>query len=327
MAPSDSVSQLSQGPQFDAATQGKIAELLHAVDAAPTIRPDYLPPSVLWDFRDCAKDKRYGDIITKANKSQPKMQLALRNEDGTLVSANVYDNMRVFSDLLVHQLLEKFNMDGCLKTVKSVTKSVFKSLFFTEYRQAILALEAEEPLLRLCARHWKAETMISQAFLRRGGGGTESKHDGHSIISKPLSAVPVPSSIVLKPSSIVPVPSSVIPSPAIPMLRDVGDMAANGAPKRSLDLSPGPKSPSASHAQKRVKDNPPVLGLRTSSSLVPAGKRSYDIKISSNNLFHAANRRPTACRLVPMFVSHPEVTNDVTIRTCLTDFYLFYSVY
>ena len=251
------------------------------------------------------------------------MQLALRNEDGTLVSANVYDNVWVFSDLLVCQLLKKFNMDSCLKTVKSVTKSVFKSLFFTKYHQAILALKAEEPLLCLCARHWKAETMISQAFLQRGGGGTESKHDGHSIISKPLSAipvpssiilkpssiVPVPSSIVLKPSSIVPVPSSIIPSPAIPMLRDMGDMAANGTLKHSLDLSPGLKSPSASHSQKRVKDNPPVSGLRTTSSLVPAGKRSYDIKIFSNNLFHAANRRPTARQLVPMFVSHPEVTN------------------
>ena len=214
------------------------------------------------------------------------MQLALHNEDGTLVSANLYDNVRVFSDLLVRQLLEKFSVDGRLKAVKSVTKSVFKSLFFTEYRQAILALEAEEPLLRLCARHWKAETMISQAFLRRGGGGTESKQDGHSIIPKPSSVVPVPPSIVLKPSSIVPVPSSVVPkpssivpvpssivpSPATPMLCDVGNMATNGASKRSLDLSPGPKSPSASHAQKRTKDDPPVSGLRTSSSLVPAGK-------------------------------------------------------
>ena len=247
------------------------------------------------------------------------MQLALRNEDGTLVLANVYDNVRVYSDLLVRQLLEKFSMDHRLKAVKSVTKSIFKSLFYTEYRQAILALEAEENLLRLCARHWKAETMISQAFLRRGGGGTESKHDGHSIVSKPSSVVPsiipkpssivpsivpkpssvvpsivpkpssvvpVPSSIFLKPSSIIPVPSSIIPksssvvlapssvvpSPAIPMLWDMGDIAPNAASKRPLDLSPGPKSPSASHTQKRTKDDAIVSGLRTSSCLAPAGE-------------------------------------------------------
>ena len=221
------------------------------------------------------------------------MQLGLRNEDGTLVSANVYDNVRVYSDLLVCQLLEKFSMDDRLKAVKSVTKSIFKSLFYTEYRQAILALEAEEPLLRLCARHWKAETMISQAFLRRGGGGTESKHDGHpivpkpssvvpkpssvvpapsSIVPKPSTVIPVPSSIVPKSSSVVPVPSSVVPSPAIPMLWDVGDIAPNAASKRPLDLSPGPKSPSASHAQKRTKDDAIVPGLRASSSLAPAGE-------------------------------------------------------
>ena len=214
------------------------------------------------------------------------MQLGLRNEDGTLVSANVYNNVQVYSDLLIRQLLEKFSMDDCLKAVKSVTKSIFKSLFYTKYHQAILALEAEEPLLRLCARHWKAETMISQAFLQRGGGGTESKHDGHPIVPKPSSVVPKPSSVVPKPSTVIPVPSSivlksssvvlvpssVVPLPAIPMLWDVGDIAPNATSKCPLDLSPGPKSLSASHAQKCTKDDAIVLGLRASSSLVPAGE-------------------------------------------------------
>ena len=33
-------------------------------------------------------------------------------------------------------------------------------------------------------------------------------------------------------------------------------------------------------------------------------------KLFGNKFFHAANRRPTARRLVPMFVSRPEVTNE-----------------
>ena len=210
------------------------------------------------------------------------MHIALRTEDGIPFLPNVYNNVRDFADLLVRQLLEQFSMDPHLRAHKSVTKSLFKSLFYTEYRQAILALEANEKLLRLCARHWKAEVLISQAFLRRGGSGAEIKRE-HSVAPVPSSIAPVPSSIVLVPSSTVPVPSSValvpssvapVPTPVvpIPMRWDVEDMAPNATSKRPLELSPGPKSPSASHAQKRTKDGATLLGLRTSSSLVPAGE-------------------------------------------------------
>ena len=224
------------------------------------------------------------------------MHIALRTEDGIPFSPNVYNNVRDFADLLVRQLLEQFSMDPRLRAHKSVTKSLFKSLFYTEYRQAILALEANEKLLRLCARHWKAEVLISQAFLRRGGSGAEIKRE-HSVAPVPSSIAPVPSSIAPMPSSIAPVPLSIVPVPSstvlvpssvalvpssvapvptpvvpIPMRWDVEDMAPNATSKRPLELSPGPKSPSASHAQKRTKDGATLLGLRTSSSLVPAGE-------------------------------------------------------
>ena len=203
------------------------------------------------------------------------MHIALRTEDGIPFLPNVYNNVRDFADLLVRQLLEQFSMDPRLRAHKSVTKSLFKSLFYTEYRQAILALEANEKLLRLCACHWKAEVLISQAFLRRGGSGAEIKREHSiapvpsSIAPVPLSIIPVPSSVALVPSSVVPVPTPVVP---IPMRWDVEDMALNATSKRPLELSPGPKSPSASHAQKRTKDGAMLSSLRTSSSLVPAGE-------------------------------------------------------
>ena len=89
--------------------------------------------------------------------------------------------------------------------------------------------------------------ILSQAFLWRSSGGTESKH-GHSVVPEPSHTVP------------------------IPQLWDVGDMAPNATSKRALELSPGPKSPSASHAQKHTKDDVIHSGLKTSSSLVPAGE-------------------------------------------------------
>ena len=133
------------------------------------------------------------------------MHITLCTKDGIPFSSNIYNNVQDFADLLVHQLLRQFSMDPCLRVHKLVTKSLFKSLFYIKYHQAILALKANEKLLCLCAHHWKAEVMISQVFLRQGGSGAEIKCE-HSITLVPLS-------IILVLSSVAPVPLSVIPVP------------------------------------------------------------------------------------------------------------------
>ena len=89
--------------------------------------------------------------------------------------------------------------------------------------------------------------ILSQAFLWQSGSGTESKC-GHSV-------VPEPSHVA-----------------SISQLWDVGDMAPNATSKCTLELSPGPKSPLASHTQKHTKDDVIRSGLKTSSSLVPASE-------------------------------------------------------
>ena len=173
-------------------------------------------------------------------------------------SSNVYNNVQDFANLLICQLLKQFSMDPCLRAHKSVTKSLFQSLFYTEYHQAILALEANKKLLHLCTHHWKAEVMISQVFLWRGSSGAEIKHE-HSITLVPLSITLVPLSIIPVPSSIAPVPLSVtpvlssialvpssvvpVPMPVVPMPMhwDMEDISLNTTSKHPLELSPGPE--------------------------------------------------------------------------------------
>lgn len=206
-------------------------------------------------------DKKYGDILMEANRSRPKMALVLRDENGTKIAGGAFNNIRLFTDLLVRQLLDKASADPRVIGAKSLTKSSYKSLFHTEYHQAILTIEAQETALRLCTRHWKAEVMLSQSFLRRGGSNAEDKH-GRSIALTTSDENPSQ-------------PQERLRAVPIPKLRDMGDAAPapmNAAPKRALELSPGPKSPSSSHAQKRTKDHTTLPGLKTSSSLVPAGE-------------------------------------------------------
>jgi hypothetical protein len=144
--------------------QQAINNLLNSVEA-PSLRPDCILPTVLWYFEDCTMDKLYGNILTEANLSRPRMSITLCHEDGTPLSPPEFSNVRMIADLIVRQLLEKYSKDPHAQGVKLLTKLVFKSLFHTEYCQAILELEAEEWLLCLCTRHWKAEVMLSQAFL------------------------------------------------------------------------------------------------------------------------------------------------------------------
>ena len=276
LGPSDSASQRSQQSRFDPSMHQAIEQLLQQVEP-PSIMPDFLPKSVLWYANDSKTDNLYGPIYVKGNNSRPRMQLAVRRPNGDILSHHEFANIREFSDLVVRELLDKIHSANCDEEVVSMTKSAFKSKFYTKYRQAILKLEAAHPILRLCAGHWKAETMIGQSFLRRSGEGKSSKATRgrsnaptteFSVCASqsppPLPAVPLPTA----PLPAAPLPAATLPVAPIPNAWDVAPMSGS---KRALEMSPGPKSPSVSHVQKRPKDKIKSPGL-TSSSLVPSGE-------------------------------------------------------
>ena len=93
------------------------------------------------------------------------MNIAIRKTDGIKISSDLYKSMQDHADLVVRRLLEGISSDPRVVGAKSLTKSVIKSLFYEEFRQAILDLKAEKRELRLCAGHWKAEKLRG---VRRG---------------------------------------------------------------------------------------------------------------------------------------------------------------
>jgi hypothetical protein len=231
LGPSDSASQ----QKLDFAIDEAIENLLQSVEA-PSMRPQFLPVSVLWHYEDCENDSE-GVIIMEHNKRRPSMTLALRCPDGTKLSHQELTNMRHSTDIVVQKLVTTVKSSPLFDADTSKpTKLFIRTVFLTEYHQAILELEAEQKLLCLCSGHWKADTMIGQALSRRNDAQSKSQRerDRSSNPSNPNDSWP-------------PEPSHSIPC--------ISDRAPANAAKHALDLSPGPKSPSMSRTQKRSKDD------------------------------------------------------------------------
>ncbi|KAH9009654.1 hypothetical protein EDB85DRAFT_2162460 [Lactarius pseudohatsudake] len=264
LGPSDSASQQTG---MDVVTGKSLQKILDGVEV-PYERPEFLPITVLWDFEDCKTDTSQGVIITKKNKSRPRMGIALRRPNGKVVSSLEHSNMRRSAELIVQKLINSVNSDPRSAACASGRfKTFIKKHFAADYGRAVLDLEAEQKLLRLCSAHWKADAMITQVFLRRAKAEAEANS--------------------VRPTSPQSNQSLEPPTAFIPQIQEVAPMKAA---KRAFELSPGPKSPSASHAQKRSKV-PVVSGQKTANSTVPSTQ----------------NQRPAARKVTPSFLSRTKV--------------------
>jgi hypothetical protein len=238
LGPSNSISQHTR-PNL----ASDIEKLLASVDAPP-MRPHYLPASVLWYFDNCQTDKTYSDIITAVNSCRPKMNLAIRHPDGLKIPSMEYGNVQHSTDIIVQKLCRLIHSDPRMTHTlnsKPPTKTLVQTLFKAEYRQAIFELKEEHHLLCLCSAHWKADMLIGQAFSQRNDAEGKAATVYGQDPSKP---------------------------PTLPILQVLDAAPANTA-KHSLELSPGPKSPSVLHSQKCAKDDAMLSRQKTTGPIAP----------------------------------------------------------
>ncbi|KAH8985730.1 hypothetical protein EDB86DRAFT_3083313 [Lactarius hatsudake] len=267
LGPSDSASQQAR---TDVMKDKAIEDLLERVEPPP-LRPDFLLTTVLWDFDDCYTDKTLGDILTDNNKCRPRLSLAIRRPNGSKISTFELSNMRCSAELIVQRLIKFINSDprSAGAGLKTRPKTFIKKYFMAEHYQAVLDLEAEQKLLRLCSAHWKADAFITKVFLERNKEKVKATTNSTPATSPQFSQSPEP------------------PTAFNPQIREVAPMKAT---KRALELSPGPKSPSASHAQKRNKDNTVLSGQKT----VGPGLSNQ-------------NQHPPTRKITPTFLSRTKV--------------------
>ncbi|KAM6499838.1 hypothetical protein JOM56_005346 [Amanita muscaria] len=122
-----------------------------------TIRPFQYPESVLWTLQDCKKNEDVN--LSKSNPSRPSMRFGIRHEDGSLLNDEEWQAVK--SSVGKKQMM-----------------SYFKSFHRDAWYKAIEQLEEQQPLLKLCAEHYKAEKTLNQILTARNNGKRRSKGGG-----------------------------------------------------------------------------------------------------------------------------------------------------
>ncbi|KAI9431860.1 hypothetical protein H4582DRAFT_2084322 [Lactarius indigo] len=299
LGPSDSASQPTK---FNVTTEKAVEDLLDSI-VAPLVRPRCLPELVLWDYEDCAKDKSGHPITTKLNQSRPKLSIALHRPNGNTISNLELSNIRCSAEMIVHNLIDFIKSDprSALHTggSKSWTKTLVKKFFAAEYDQAILDLEAEQKILCLCSAHWKADTVITQVFLRRNEMDTTGRTGSVHSTSPHSNLSDLP-----------------YPLPSVQSIPRFQELAPLNAAKRAFESSPGPKSPSASHTQKRSKDSALIsrqkaMGTRSNEGQRPAARNNTPTFLSRTEMVRA-EPTPTSLRMLHV---DPSADNLVAIIT------------
>jgi hypothetical protein len=228
------------------------------------------------------------------------MHLAICRWDGKVISSPKYNNIQRSADIYTERLIKLARMHPNSRTdvTKLPTKSDIKKWFNAEYSQAILNLEKDQKLLRLCAGHWKADTMLGQAITRSNVMESKRAKARKNVVSSDQFPMPDPS-------------EPLIPAPFLQAV------ASLNVAKCALELSPGPKSPSASHIQKRSKDEAAVLGQKTNAPYVPSNRKPFfpqhgnsnhqlELTQKSHALSHTSSLRHSSNTLWPRTSLHQQ---------------------
>ena len=136
-----------------------ISQQQSTTGSQPALHPDKYPVEVLWSIGDCWEDLNSG--VTKSNKSRPPMDRVVRREDGSLISTLEWNAIKASAWLLKHELRLLPTPTDRQAQLQAKTKVYYRSYHSREWLRAVQWLEEEQPLLRLCASHWKAEHVLN----------------------------------------------------------------------------------------------------------------------------------------------------------------------
>ena len=167
--------------------------------------------------------------------------------NGKPVSNREYTNIRHTTNIIAQKLVNWIISSNVVVPRFKLTKLAIKGCFKSKYDEVVLKLEAQHNLLCLCSAHWKADSMLGQALLRR-----EDKTVAQIVRIIPSSQDPFNTN---KPHPLEP-----------SCIRDV--IPAN-VTKHTFQLSPGPKLPSALRTQKCSKDGAVPSGWTTHTECQP----------------------------------------------------------
>ena len=160
------------------------------VKGGGAMRPEAYDRCVLWNIDDC---QNYG-LVTEKNASRPPMEKCVRNSKGETVSTSEFNAIKATARMLVNIHLVPLGTpaDPAAKLMTK-TRRYYKKYFLQNFKDVLDKLEAQEPLLTLCAAHWKAEHIVAncltaivdaeKAAKKKDTAGDLSSDDGLSTVA------------------------------------------------------------------------------------------------------------------------------------------------
>jgi hypothetical protein len=114
------------------------------------------------------------------------MQRSIRHADGTAISRGEWTSIKASARLILLDLLRlPPPQDPCNRSIKKdlpKTKTYFRNFFPIEWQKALVDLETLQPLIALCAPHWKAEhvlgNMLQNRLRKRKANDDGNSNDG-----------------------------------------------------------------------------------------------------------------------------------------------------
>jgi hypothetical protein len=109
------------------------------------------------------------------NPSRPAMDRAIRNEDGTEIEKAEWKNILETARIVVNKALLPLPIPSSLPPSTTRTRSLYRDHYLHKWEEAIEELEQLQPLLALCANHWKADHTLRCVFNNMGSSESARK--------------------------------------------------------------------------------------------------------------------------------------------------------
>lgn len=123
-------------------------------------RPEGLPHSILWLADDV---RQYDGLTSESNKSRPKMELCIRQNDGSMITGAEYSALQALVRRFVAMNLTPLSTpkDPAAASIQR-TRRWYRKWYPQNYQDVLWRLEEAEPLLALCSGSWKADQLVGR---------------------------------------------------------------------------------------------------------------------------------------------------------------------
>ncbi|KJA22396.1 hypothetical protein HYPSUDRAFT_215794 [Hypholoma sublateritium FD-334 SS-4] len=155
LSPSDSISQT--GDNSSSPSCSTQSSPLTSLVEQPYLRPEQYPPTVLWNSKDC---------LSEPSLSHGSMEKCIRNADGTRIHKREWRAIMATAGAIIDKQLRPLTAPKA----GLAPRTFYRKHFARVWLSAIATLEVEQPILTLCAGHWKAEHALGQILDNKRSG-------------------------------------------------------------------------------------------------------------------------------------------------------------